>query len=199
MPKIIPDFSLETKYENFIIAGVDEAGRGPLAGPVVAGAVIANPNNVVLGIKDSKLLSKNKRELLYQEIIEKYYWAVGIIWNEEIDQINILQATKKACVAAVENLTKKVDVVLIDGNMKFADARYISITNGDNLSHSIAAGSIIAKVTRDRLMTNMGELFPLYLWHKNAGYGTKEHIEAIKNYGLSKYHRKTFKITGYNY
>ncbi|HJD66624.1 MAG TPA: ribonuclease HII [Rickettsia endosymbiont of Bembidion nr. Transversale] len=182
----------EKKYPNFILAGIDEAGRGPLAGPVVAAAVIVDQDNIIAGIKDSKKLSKKKRELLYEQITANYIWATGIISHTEIDKINILEATKKACILAAKNLSTKPEIVLVDGNMQFSDKRFISIINGDNLSLSIAAASIIAKVTRDRLMLELSNEFPQYLWHKNSGYGTKEHAQAIKEYGLSPYHRLSF-------
>ncbi|HJD60028.1 MAG TPA: ribonuclease HII [Rickettsia endosymbiont of Omalisus fontisbellaquei] len=183
----------EKKYHNYIVAGIDEAGRGPLAGPVVASAVIIDNANIIPGIKDSKKLSKKKRELLYEQITSNYVWSTAIISHTEIDEINILEATKKACAIAAANLTVKPEIVLVDGNMRFNDKRFVSIINGDNLSLSIAAASIIAKVTRDRLMLDLSTEFPQYLWHKNSGYGTKEHIEAINKHGLSPYHRKSFK------
>lgn len=182
----------EKKYPNYIVAGIDEAGRGPLAGPVVASAVIVDKDNIIPGIKDSKKLSKKKRELLYEQITTNYIWAVSIVSHTEIDKINILEATKKACIIAAENLTLQPEIVLVDGNMQFNDKKFISIINGDNLSLSISAASIIAKVTRDRLMLELSNEFPQYLWHKNSGYGTKEHIEAINAYGLSPYHRLSF-------
>lgn len=184
----------EKKYNPLIIAGVDEAGRGPLAGPVVASAVIIDQTNIIAGIKDSKKLSFNKREFLYKQITENYIWAVAIISHLEIDEINILEATKKACIEAVEKLDTSPDIVLVDGNMKFFDERFISIIDGDNLSISISAASIIAKVTRDRLMLEYSTEFPEYNWHKNFGYGTKEHINAINLYGQSPYHRRSFKV-----
>lgn len=191
----MPSLDLEYKYPGKIIAGVDEAGRGPLAGPVVAGAVIINQEYIIPGIKDSKLLSFEKREILYNEITSKYIWAIGMIMPDEIDQINILEATKKACVQAIKKLPRKTDIVLVDGNMKFSDPqKFISIVKGDNLSLSIAAASIIAKVTRDCLMLKLDEEFPEYFWRNNFGYGTKIHLEAIKKYGLSPHHRKSFKI-----
>ncbi|MCC8462328.1 MAG: ribonuclease HII [Rickettsia endosymbiont of Ecitomorpha arachnoides] len=183
----------EKKYHNYIVAGIDEAGRGPLAGPVVASAVIIDNTNIILGIKDSKKLSKKKRELLYEQITSNYAWSTAIISHTEIDEINILEATKKACSIAAASLTTKPEIVLVDGNMRFNDERFVSIVNGDNLSLSIAAASIIAKVTRDRLMLDLSTEFPQYLWHKNSGYGTKEHIEAINTHGLSPYHRRSFK------
>ncbi|MFP3011835.1 MAG: ribonuclease HII [Rickettsia sp.] len=183
----------EKKYHNYIVAGIDEAGRGPLAGPVVASAVIIDNTNIIPGIKDSKKLSKKKRELLYEQITSNYVWATAIISHTEIDEINILEATKKACSIASANLSLKPEIVLVDGNMQFNDERFVSIINGDNLSLSIAAASIVAKVTRDRLMLDLSTEFPQYLWHKNSGYGTREHIEAINIHGLSPYHRRSFR------
>ncbi len=184
----------EQKYHNYIVAGVDEAGRGSLVGPVVASAVIIDKVDIISGIKDSKKLSKNKRDILYEQITSNYVWSTAIIEHTEIDDINILEATKKACTIAVANLSLKPEKILVDGNMKFSDVRFISIINGDNLSLSIAAASIIAKVTRDRLMLELSAEYPQYLWHKNYGYGTREHIEAINTHGLSSYHRKSFKF-----
>ncbi|WP_085065621.1 ribonuclease HII [Rickettsia peacockii] len=183
----------EKKYHNCIVAGIDEAGRGPLAGPVVASTVIVDNANIITGIKDSKKLSKKKRELLYEQITSNYVWATAIISHTEIDDINILEATKKACSIAVANLSLEPEIVLVDGNMQFKDERFVSIINGDNLSLSIAAASIVAKVTRDRLMLDLSAEFPQYLWHKNSGYGIKEHIEAINIHGLSPYHRRSFR------
>lgn len=190
----MPDLSIESKYPEKIIAGVDEAGRGPLAGPVVAGAVIVNQNNIIAGIRDSKQLTANAREFLYQKITNSYIWAVGIVPPAEIDRINILEATKKACELAVNNLSISPEVVIIDGNMKFDDPRFISYIKGDDLSVSIAAASIVAKVTRDRIMTELAEDFPQYLWHKNSGYGTKAHLQAIAQYGFSPHHRRSFRV-----
>jgi len=188
----------ENQYIGKVIAGIDEAGRGPLAGPVVASAVIVDQKNIIEGIKDSKKLSPKLRESLYRQITTEYIWATGIISHDEIDQINILEATKKACYLAVKNLAIEPTIILVDGNMKFSDKRFISIINGDNLSISIAAASIVAKVTRDRLMLEYAKEFPEYLWHKNFGYGTKEHISAINLCGKTKYHRQSFKVKRLN-
>ena len=187
------DLSIESNYQG-IIAGVDEAGRGPLAGPVVAAAVIIDQNNLFEGIKDSKKLSKNKREELYVKITQNYTWSIGVVGPKEIDEINILEATKKACVLAVEGLIKQPSVVIVDGNMKFSDKRFVSYIKGDDKSISIAAASIIAKVTRDRMMALLHQDFPYYFWAKNSGYGTKEHISAIEKYGSSIHHRLSFKL-----
>ena len=187
------DLSIESNYQG-IIAGVDEAGRGPLAGPVIAAAVIIDQNNLIEGIKDSKKLSKNKREELYVKITQNYTWSIGVVGPKEIDEINILEATKKACVLAVEGLIKEPSVVIVDGNMKFSDKRFVSYVKGDDKSISIAAASIIAKVTRDRMMALLHQDFPYYFWAKNSGYGTKEHISAIEKYGSSIHHRLSFKL-----
>ncbi len=190
----MPDLKLELQYLGKVIAGVDEVGMGPLAGPVVASAVIVDQNNIIPGIKDSKKLTPKMREYLYDKITEHYTWSVSLIDNDEIDQINIREAAKKACIMSVQKLGPNVEIVMVDGNMKFQDPRFISIIKGDDLSVSIAASSIVAKVTRDRLMAELAKEFPQYLWHKNSGYGTKEHLEAIKINGLSPYHRKSFKV-----
>lgn len=187
------DLSIESNYPG-VVAGVDEAGRGPLAGPVVAAAVIIDQNNLIKGIKDSKKLSKNKREELYVKITQNYVWSIGVVEPKEIDEINILEATKKACVLAVEGLIKEPSVVIVDGNMKFSDQRFVSYIKGDDRSISIAAASIIAKVTRDRMMELLHQEFPYYFWAKNSGYGTKEHISAIEKYGTSIHHRLSFKL-----
>ncbi len=187
------DLSIESNYQG-VVAGVDEAGRGPLAGPVVAAAVIIDQNNLIEGIKDSKKLSKNKREELYVKITQNYTWSIGVVGPKEIDEINILEATKKACVLAVEGLIKEPSVVIVDGNMKFSDQRFVSYIKGDDRSISIAAASIIAKVTRDRMMALLHHEFPYYFWAKNSGYGTKEHISAIEKYGTSIHHRLSFKL-----
>ncbi len=187
------DLSIESNYPG-VVAGVDEAGRGPLAGPVVAAAVIIDQNNLIEGIKDSKKLSKNKREELYVKITQNYICSIGVVGPKEIDEINILEATKKACVLAVEGLIKEPSTVIVDGNMKFSDKRFVSYVKGDDKSISIAAASIIAKVTRDRLMALLHQEFPYYFWAKNSGYGTKEHISAIEKYGSSIHHRLSFKL-----
>jgi ribonuclease HII len=186
------DFRLEQEYAEKLIAGVDEVGRGPLAGPVVAAAVIADQNKLIPGIKDSKKLSKKKREELYAEITKNYIWSVGIISPKTIDQINILEATKRAMYIAVNNLSVIPSVVLADGNMKFDDQRFISIIKGDDKSISIAAASIVAKVTRDQIMSDLSIKFPAYKWCKNSGYGTKEHINSIISYGATEHHRQSF-------
>jgi len=192
----VVDLAIEDEYGNLIIAGADEAGRGPWAGPVVAAAVIIDRKNIIKGINDSKKIAKKQRELLFAQITTNYLWSVGIIEADEIDQINILEATKKACQIAVNSITTRADIVIVDGNMKFADPRYNSIVKGDAKSLSIAAASIVAKVTRDRIMNELSTEYPEYKWEKNSGYGTKEHLAAIIKYGLTKHHRQSFKIKG---
>ena len=190
------DLTIEDQYGELIIAGVDEAGRGPWSGPVVAAAVIIDRKNIIAGINDSKKIAKKKREALFQQITTNYLWSVGIVEADEIDRINILEATKKACQIAVNSISTRADIVIVDGNMKFDDQRYNSIIKGDAKSLSIAAASIIAKVTRDRIMDKLSAEHPEYKWEKNSGYGTKEHLAAIIKYGLTKHHRKSFKIKG---
>ncbi len=194
----MPDLSFENQYSGKIIAGVDEAGRGPLSGPVVAAAVILDQSVVIPGIRDSKKISKKKREELFEQITKYYQYSVGIVSPEEIDQINILEATKKACNIAVDSIAIRPEIVLVDGNMKFRDERYVSIIKGDDKSISIAAASIVAKVTRDRIMAKLSNQFPAYKWYKNSGYGTKEHMEAIATHGTTEHHRKSFKIKAVN-
>lgn len=177
------------------IAGIDEAGRGPLAGPVVAAAVILPKDCLIEGVNDSKKLSESKREKLYTEITEKAIaWGVGVVDNNTIDELNILNATRRAMHTAVETLQVKPDYILIDAEKK-VDTNgipYLPIIKGDALSISIAAASIIAKVTRDRMMYEYDEIFPMYGFGKHKGYGTKAHIEAIKENGICIIHRKSF-------
>lgn len=183
----------DQKYAG-IIAGVDEAGRGPMSGPVIAAAVIITNDFFHPEINDSKKITAAKREKLYQIIIENNLYAIGSASVQEIDQINILNATKLAMSRAISALNIIPDTILIDGNMKFDDQRISSIIKGDQKSLSIAAASIIAKVTRDNIMLQLHEEFPQYEWRQNMGYGTKAHIEAIKEFGLSIHHRQSFKI-----
>ena len=176
------------------LAGVDEAGRGPLAGPVVAAAVIFNKNTQIKGINDSKLLSEKQRENLFDKIIAKALaYSVSVVDVSVIDDINILNASLHAMKQAVDKLTLKPDLVLVDGNRIFqSDIPVIPIVKGDTKSFSIAAASILAKVTRDRLMKNLAREFPNYLWESNKGYPTRKHREIIKQIGPSPLHRKTF-------
>ncbi len=189
----MPDFSLEQKYQG-LIAGVDEAGRGPWAGPVVAAAVVLNPEFCPAGLNDSKKLTKAKREKLFGEIINCADFGIGVVDESIIDEMNILQATKLAMSNAVSQLKSHPKVVLVDGNQKFnaLNMEVIPVIKGDSLSCSIAAASILAKVTRDRIMEALHEEFPHYGWGSNAGYGTAVHIEAIEKYGICKYHRRSY-------
>lgn len=188
------NLDIERSHIGKVVAGIDEAGRGPLAGPLVAAAVIIDQINIVPGIDDSKKLSQAKRELLYQRIIENYQYSVAVIQPKEIDEINILQSTIKACIVAERNLHIAPDIVLVDGNMKFSDSRFISIVKGDAKSISIAAASIIAKVTRDKMMEELHYNYPMYNWRKNKGYGTQEHIDSIMRYGRTIHHRESFQF-----
>lgn len=189
------NFDLNFISENIkLIAGVDEVGRGPLAGPVVAAAVIFDNETIIEGIDDSKKVSEKKRELLIDIIKKKAIsFGIGIIYEDEIDEINILQASLKAMKIAVEQMSIKPDLILIDGNKSFPiDIQTKTIIKGDSKSFSIAAASILAKVTRDRMMIELAKKHPEYSWEKNKGYGTKVHIQSIKEHGATSYHRKSF-------
>lgn len=187
------DFSIENIF-NGVIAGVDEAGRGPWAGPVVAGAVILDKNNFPDGIDDSKKLSAKKRESIFEQLQKVAQIGIGIVTVEEIDKLNILQASMLAMQKAVEALPALPDVVLVDGNKKpNLQCETHAIIKGDSKSLSIAAGAIVAKVTRDRIMKQMAVEHPFYGWEKNSGYGTKIHQEALLKYGITIHHRKSFK------
>ena len=184
-------------YANKVeyICGIDEAGRGPLAGPVVVGAVIMPKDSFIEGINDSKKISENKREKLYDIITEEAIsYSVGIISQNTIDEINILNATKLGVKKALEGLDVRPDTILIDAlkGMDTLGIPYMSIIKGDAKCYSIAAASIIAKVTRDRLMRQWDEVYPDYGFSKHKGYGTKEHIEKIKKFGPCLLHRKSF-------
>lgn len=176
------------------ICGIDEAGRGPLAGPVVAGAVILSKDTGILYLNDSKKLSEKKREALYDEIMEKAVSVgVGIVSPERIDEINILQATYEAMRMAVADLKVKPDILLNDAvTVPGIDTRQVPIIKGDAKSVSIAAASIIAKVTRDRMMAEYDRTMPGYDFGKHKGYGTKAHIESLKRLGPCPIHRRTF-------
>jgi ribonuclease HII len=176
-----------------IIGGIDEAGRGPLAGPVSAACVVLDINNIPEGINDSKKLSEKKREALYDKIMETCKVSVQLVDNNIIDEINIRQATILAMKRAAEGLEITPDFLLIDGNFTIgAIENEQFVIGGDAKSLSIGAASIIAKVTRDRLMLEIDKEYPMYNFKKHKGYGTKEHIEAIKKYGPCPYHRKSF-------
>ncbi len=188
-------FELELNEQGItLIAGVDEVGRGPLIGPVVAAAVILPKNFKLDGLTDSKKLSEKKREQFY-EIIKKEAVAVGvgIISEKRIDEINIYEATKEAMQEAINNLSVKPEHILIDAMPLELDIPTTSIIKGDLLSISISAASVIAKVTRDHMLYEIDKEFPMYDLKNNKGYGTKKHLEAIKQYGITKYHRLSFK------
>lgn len=177
------------------ICGIDEAGRGPLAGPVVVGAVILPEDSFIEGVNDSKKVSEKKREKIYEKIIEEAIaYSVGIVDQKTIDDINILNATKLGVKLALEGLTQRPDVIMVDAlnNMDTLGIPYISVVKGDAKNYCIAAASIIAKVTRDRIMREWDEVYPIYGFSKHKGYGTAEHIRIIKENGPCILHRKTF-------
>ena len=185
----------EKEYSDYeFICGIDEVGRGPLAGPVVAGAVILPKDCDILYINDSKKLSEKKREELYDIIMkEAVSAAVGYASCERIDEINILQATYEAMRDAINNLSVKPDILLNDAvTIPGVDIRQIPIIKGDAKSISIGAASIIAKVTRDRLMVEYDEVYPMYNFASNKGYGSAAHIAALKEYGPCPIHRRSF-------
>lgn len=194
--KILKEF--ENKLHNDgiqYIAGIDEAGRGPLAGPVVIGCVIMKAESFIEYVNDSKKVSELKREMLYDRITnEAISWSTGIVWQEEIDEINILNATKKALTIAINNLSIKPEKILVDALDKINTngIPYISIIKGDAKIYSISAASIIAKVTRDRIMREYDAIYPEYGFTMHKGYGTAKHIQAIKENGICSIHRKTF-------
>jgi len=186
---------LYKKYN--LIAGVDEAGRGPLAGPLLVAAVILGEEGLrIEGLNDSKKLTEKKREQLYPKIIEKALaWSIIEISSQEVDEKNVLQATLDGMAKTIFDLKIKPDICLIDGNKlppQIADFS-IAVVKGDSTYASIAAASILAKVYRDRIMINFHEQYPHYNFIRNKGYGTKEHIDAIKRYGITPLHRLTFK------
>lgn len=177
------------------ICGIDEAGRGPLAGPVVVASVIMPKDSMIEGVNDSKKISESKREKLYDCITkEAISYGIGIIYQDEIDDINILQATKKGLTDALKSMSIRPNVILVDAltGIDTLGVPYKSIIKGDATSYSIASASIIAKVTRDRIMREWDKVYPEYGFAGHKGYGTAKHIQAIKQYGLSPIHRKTF-------
>ena len=177
-----------------IVAGVDEVGRGSLIGPVYAAAVILNKNINKKILKDSKILPRNRREILANYIKKNSIWAIGKASIKEIEKINILNASLLAMKRAIKKLKKKPKLVLVDGNklpnMKNYNLR--SVVKGDQKIASISAASIIAKVSRDKMIIKLGEKFKGYNWRQNFGYGTRQHLKAIKSLGISPHHRKTF-------
>ncbi|MCB0725444.1 MAG: ribonuclease HII [Ignavibacteriae bacterium] len=191
-----------------LICGIDEAGRGPLAGPVVASAVILDKGCFIEGVADSKLLTEEEREDLFGQILDKCVsYSVSIVGNSVIDEINILRATMKAMEESLDRLSKKPDKIYIDGNYFRLDNErektfnYETVVKGDSKIFAISCASIIAKVTRDRIMKDLHEVHPLYNFSSHKGYATKEHIENIREHGLCEIHRASFcrRIFEYNY
>ena len=189
-------FEFERKYaDKGYICGIDEAGRGPLAGPVVVAGAIMPEDSMIEGVNDSKKVSEKKREILYDKIIEEAIsYSVAIIDEKIIDEINILNATKKGLTQVVGGQKVKPDIIIVDAlnNIDTLGIPYTPIIKGDALAYSISCASIIAKVTRDRIMRQMDEIYPEYGFAGHKGYGTAKHIAAIKEYGLCKIHRRSF-------
>lgn len=197
MTKSTPTFEYETvarKAGFMAVCGVDEVGRGPLAGPVTAAAVILDPNNIPDGLNDSKKLTAKKREALYDLLMKHADVSIAEATVEEIDEHNILRASHIAMVRAIEGLETKADYALIDGNQmpRGLSVKSETLIKGDSLSQSIAAASIVAKVWRDRVMVTLSQQYPHYGWATNAGYGTKEHKEGLECHGVTPHHRKSF-------
>ena len=195
---MFPNFKIEQDLISngcSTIAGVDEVGRGPLAGPVTAAAVILDPLNIPENLNDSKVLSSKKREKLFDELKSSSIFAIAHVSPKEIDRLNILQASLLAMVNAVSNLKVTPNHILIDGNKvpERLVGQATAVVKGDSKVLSIAAASIIAKVTRDKLMRDLDSEFPVYGWAKNAGYPTKCHMNAIVKYGVTPYHRRSFR------
>ncbi|MGX9352786.1 ribonuclease HII [Shimia sp. W99] len=194
----MPDYSLEQgalAQGATRVAGVDEVGRGPLAGPVTAAAVVLDPDNIPEGLNDSKKLSAKRREAVFVEIMKKAEVSIAHASVEEIDEINILRASHLAMERAVAGLPHAPDYLLIDGNMipRGLTLRSQAVVKGDARSLSIAAASIVAKITRDRIMWDLAQQFPGYGWETNAGYPSKSHKAALQNLGVTPHHRRSFK------
>ena len=191
---LLPEYSLYKKEYRYI-AGIDEVGRGPLAGPVMAAAVVLPPYCELPGIDDSKKLTPLKREKLYADIFEvALSVGIGRVDQVEIDKINILNASLKAMAIALKNLSCPVEYVLVDGIFPVAtDVSQMTLKKGDSQSVLIAAASVVAKVTRDKIMEAYHDQYPCYNFARNKGYGTREHLDALKKYGCSPLHRKTFR------
>ncbi|MGE7669356.1 ribonuclease HII [Peribacillus sp. NPDC097077] len=188
------EFERELRQQGFsVLAGIDEVGRGPLAGPVVTSAVILPDTFYLPGLNDSKKISESKREQFYEAIHkEAISIGIGIVHSEEIDEINIYQATKKAMMAAVNNLSELPDHLLIDAMELDMSIPQLSLIKGDARSITISAASIVAKVTRDRMMKEYGVKYPEYGFEKHMGYGTSQHLEALDKHGLTPWHRRSF-------
>ena len=191
---VAADFSIENELGFNLVAGVDEAGRGPLCGPVVAAAVIFPDRTLEIPvvIRDSKKMSPHQRAIAYDWITKNTIWAVGESSPAEIDELNILWASMRAMERAVASLTQVPELCLIDGNRVPSALHGMAVVKGDTKSLSIAAASIVAKETRDKIMHDLAAQFPMYAWDKNAGYPTAEHLRAIEKYGITEHHRKTF-------
>ena len=194
--KLLKEQEDELRKRGFnSICGIDEAGRGPLAGPVVVASVIMPANSMIEGVNDSKKISEKKREKLYDQILEEAIsYGVAIIGQDEIDEINILNATKKGLTMSLQELTVKPDLILVDAlnHIDTMGIPYESIIKGDAKCYSIAAASIIAKVTRDRIMREWDKVYPEYGFEQHKGYGTARHLEALQNLGVTPIHRTTF-------
>ena len=187
-----PTFDIENEFEGFV-AGIDEAGRGPWAGPVVAAAVILNPHSTPAGLRDSKTLTEKRRRELASALWKTARIGVGVASVEEIDSINIAQATLLAMTRAAANLPSPPNVCIVDGNLKpKLPCRAYTVVKGDAKSFSIAAASIIAKTTRDRMMRELARDFPEYAWESNKGYGAPAHREALNAHGVTPHHRRSF-------
>jgi len=196
-----PSFLIEKNFDTSLICGIDEVGRGPLAGPVVASCVMLNQENFLSEINDSKKLSKKVREKIYNDLKKNCKYGVGVVDEKIIDEINILEATKLAMLQAYQDFCHKNNlfpkIILVDGNFRPFNLQdelieIQPIVKGDQKSYSIASASIIAKEYRDEIMFNYHHKFPLYNFDKHNGYGTKNHLENIKKYGICDIHRKTF-------
>ena len=194
--KQLKEYENQLRSKGFeFICGIDEAGRGPLAGPVVVASVIMPADSIIEGVNDSKKVSEKKREKLYDLILEEAIsYGVGIIGQDEIDDINILNATKKGLTMSLKELDKKPDLIIVDAltHIDTLGIPYESIIKGDAKCYSISAASIIAKVTRDRIMREWDKVYPQYGFATHKGYGTAAHIAAIKEYGLCPIHRRSF-------
>ena len=194
----LPTYQYERKLQSkgySTIAGVDEVGRGPIAGPVYAAAVILNPNHIPVGLNDSKKLSARKRNLISEEIMKHADVSIASASEREIEEINILRASHLAMMRAIDGLKSTPNHILIDGNLIPRDLTIpaTAIIKGDARSVSIAAASIVAKISRDLIMCDLGQQFPGYGWDKNAGYPTLQHLNALQDLGVTPHHRRTFK------
>lgn len=191
----MPDYELERALSPLIVAGVDEVGRGPMAGPVTAAAVILDMKAIPEGLNDSKLLSKKKRDVLGPLIHEMAEVSIAHATVEEIDSLNILRASHLAMLRAVQGLPRRPDHLLIDGNMipKGLDIPATAVVKGDSKSVSISAASIVAKIARDLIMEELAQQYPGYSWEKNAGYPSKSHKQALLDLGVTPHHRRSFK------